>query len=339
MGLKKVIIISWVVFSLLLVGTSCTDSKNASNLPRSVGNTSEVLVVLQNQLQWDDQVGQGIKKYLAQEQYGMPQVEPLFKLSHVTVANFSDLFKKHRNLLIVEIDPALTEPSMEVFNDKWASPQRIFIIKSPTATEFSKLIKDNQQLIIDNFGEAERERIMQVFNPTTRNDATDAVYKMFDLKMGIPSGFYVAKSVDGFMWLRKEVIEYSQGIFIITAPYKAEAQFSLESIVARTNRALQQYVPGSSDDSYMIIDNTFVLPKATQVTNFPFEFTIETRGMWNVANDFMGGPFVSYTFVNQNNNQIVTLMGYIYYPNKPKRDLLRQLEAVLYSATPADSIK
>ena len=51
-----------------------------------------------------------------------------------------------------------------------------------------------------------------------------------------------------------------------------------------------------------------------------------------VEGDYMSGPFVSYTFVEPNSNNIVTLMGYVYLPNKEKRDLLRQLEAILYSA-------
>jgi hypothetical protein len=55
------------------------------------------------------------------------------------------------------------------------------------------------------------------------------------------------------------------------------------------------------------------------------------RGVWSVEHDFMGGPFISYTFVDPRNNQILTLMGYVYHPNKKKRNLLRQLEAIIYS--------
>lgn len=313
---------------------SCTSNRNGSNLPRSIGNTSEVLVVLQNQEQWDGTVGQVIRQYMEQEQYGMPQVEPLFKLSHIAVSNFSDLFKKHRNILIVEIDPSLASPSMEVFNDLWSSPQRIFKIKSPSNAQFGELFAKNEESVVQNFGEAERQRIMEVFNPTIKNDVSEEVLKKFRLNLGVPSGFYVAKSTEGFMWLRKEVPDYSQGIFIVSEPYHAEAQFSTESITARTNRELRKNVPGSVDGSYMIVDTTFMPPKALQVTNYPFKFAIETRGMWNVANDFMGGPFVSYTFTDQGNKRIITLVGYVYYPNHTKRDLLRQMEAILYSVTP-----
>jgi hypothetical protein len=50
-----------------------------------------------------------------------------------------------------------------------------------------------------------------------------------------------------------------------------------------------------------------------------------------VENDFMGGPFVSYTFVDEKRNRVVTLDGYVYAPNAPKRDLMIQLESIMYS--------
>jgi hypothetical protein len=72
---------------------------------------------------------------------------------------------------------------------------------------------------------------------------------------------------------------------------------------------------------------------ATLATDFLVEYAVEIRGIWKVHNDFMGGPFVSYTFVNPNNNKIITLYGYVYKPNTEKRDLLRQVETILYSVS------
>ena len=137
-----------LLFAFLLAFSGCIPNSDKPKLPRSIGNSSEVLVVLQNQEQWDGQIGQVIRKYLEQEQYGLPQVEPVFKLSHITVANFSELFKKYRNLLIVEIDPSNTESKMEVFNDLWAGPQRIFRIKCPNLQAFVEVFENKEQIII-----------------------------------------------------------------------------------------------------------------------------------------------------------------------------------------------
>jgi hypothetical protein len=74
-----------------------------------------------------------------------------------------------------------------------------------------------------------------------------------------------------------------------------------------------------------------MVPRATTITNFPTKYAVKVDGLWRVENDFMGGPFVSYTFLDPKNNQVVTLFGYVYYPNHKKRDKLLQVESILYS--------
>lgn len=311
--------------------SSCDSNKKRSELPRSIGNTSEVLIVLQNEQQWDNLIGQSIKSQLELEYYGLSQVEPIFDLAHITINNFSDMFKKHRNILIINIDKNSTSTKVESYKDNWAGPQRVIKITSPSATSFADDFPKYADGIIKDYNEAERSRILSVFRPGSKNKVLNEVRKAFNLDIIIPQGFYVAKTEPGFMWIRKEVTDYSQGIIIISEPYVDEKQFSLNSIVARTNRDLKQSVPGESEGSYMAIDSEFISPVTKQVENFTSEYTIEMRGVWSVENDFMGGPFVSYTFVDPGKNRINTIVGYVYHPNKKKRNLLRQLEAIIYS--------
>ncbi len=321
------------IIALLVVITisSCDDNIKRSGLPRSIGNTSEVLIVLQNGQQWDNIVGQSIKRNLAQDQYGLTQVEPIFDLAHITINNFSDMFKKHRNILIVNIDKKATETKVEKFTNKWSNPQRIIRITSPSASIFADELEQYTDGIISDYSEAERSRILSVFRPSSKNKVLKAVRDKFKLDITIPQGFYVAKTEPGFMWIRKEVTDFSQGIIIISEPYINEEQFSTNSIVARTNRDLKLYIPGEAKESYMAITEDYVPTIAKQIDDFVSEYTIEVRGVWNVEHDFMGGPFVSYTFVDSNTDQIITIYGYVYHPNKKKRNLLRQLEAIIYS--------
>lgn len=322
----------FVIILLVVISfSSCENDPNRSNLPRSIGNTSEVLVVLQNDQLWDNLVGDAIKNYLGIEQHGLMQKEPIFDLAHITVNNFSDMFKKHRNILIVVIDTKAPSTKVESFKNSWSDPQRVVRITSPSSSIFANEFPKYADAIIQDYSEAERSRILSVFRPSSKNEVLNKVRKGFGLDITIPQGFYVAKSEPDFMWIRKEVTDFSQGIIIISEPYLDEKQFSLNSIVARTNRELKQYIPGDSEGTYMAITDEFIVPVANQVENFSSEYAVEVRGVWNVEHDFMGGPFVSYTFVNDTNNNIVTIYGYVYHPNKKKRNLLRQLEAIIYS--------
>ena len=72
-------------------------------------------------------------------------------------------------------------------------------------------------------------------------------------------------------------------------------------------------------------------PIVNYISTFPTGFAAEMRGMWCLVGDYMAGPFISYTFPDNRTGNLVTLEGYVYYPNHDKRDDLLQLQAILYS--------
>jgi len=319
-----------LLLAFVFVFSSCTTNNKPSKV-RSIGNTSEILVVVENQQQWENAIGKVIKRNLGRDQTGLSQPEPLFDLAHLTKNSFSDLLKKHRNILIVEIDKSTLEPKMEMVENLWAEPQVIIRITAPNKDLFISTFEKNVETFIEKYDQAERDRILTVFGPTSKNKVTAEIAKKFGVKMTIPDGFFLAKSEPDFIWVRKEVSEFSQGIIIFREPYLDTAQFSKASISARTMRMLKQYVPGSVHESYMTLDEEYLVPEPKSVNGFAADYAIELRGLWDVENDFMGGPYVSYTFADNAGEYIITVFGYVYNPNKDKRNLLRQVEAILYS--------
>ncbi|MBR6246610.1 MAG: DUF4837 family protein, partial [Bacteroidales bacterium] len=57
----------------------------------------------------------------------------------------------------------------------------------------------------------------------------------------------------------------------------------------------------------------------------------QTRGFWEVHNDFMGGPFVSHSFYGPDAKEIIVVEAWVYAPRFDKRQYLRQVESVIYS--------
>jgi hypothetical protein len=328
---KRLFPVILLIVSTTLIISSCKQEKEKSAVSRSIGNTSEILVVVQNENQWNGKIGKAIRDYFGEAQYGLPQEEPLFKLSHITVNSLNDMFKKHRNLLIVDINPKAEKANVEFVKNHWAKPQRVFKITAPDAGAFIKTFDAYKKRMMQEYNQAERERILTVFRPDNDVKVVEKLTKNFGLKMIIPKGFYVAKEKPGFMWIRKEAVSYSQGLVIISVPYEDTAQFSRKSILARTADYLMKYVPGPTQGSFMSVDMKNMPPKATVVTDFFTDYAVEIRGLWRVEHDFMGGPFVSYTFSDWRKNRIITIFGYVYQPNKAKRNLLKQMEAIIYS--------
>jgi hypothetical protein len=132
------------------------------------------------------------------------------------------------------------------------------------------------------------------------------------------------------MWIRKETPKISQGIMIYTYDFVDTIAFDVERIKSFRNSMTEEYIPGPSEGSFMKVSEEY-MPVISNRIDFNGKFAVETRGLWKLENDFMGGPFVNYTLVDEKRNKVITLDGYVYAPNAPKRDLMIQMEALIFS--------
>ena len=319
------------IVALVVLVASCGDKSRTAKKDRSVGGTSEIMVVTQNDEQWNGRIGDSLRHFFLDYQYGLPQPESRNELAHINLAGFSDMFKKHKNIIEVEIKPSLEKAVAETAEDLWAAPQRYIKISAPDITSWVELFEKQKEVYQQWFDKVERNRILNVFRPTKDEAIAAAIARKFGFTLIVPQGFFIAKDEPDFMWIRKEQERSSACIVIYQTPYKDTLQFSTSSLVAMRDMMMQQYIPGPLEGSYMATETEFVPPMVTNVKDFPAGYTVEMRGMWRVVNDFMGGPFVSYTFADNRTGNLVTVEGYYYEPNQKKRNQLLQLEAIAYS--------
>ena len=330
--MKKTTLIT-VMLVLLTSLISCdNDGKPKENTKaRSVGGTSEVLLVTQNDEQWNGQMGQAVRDFFEEEQYGLPQPEKNFKVAHLNIDALSDMFQKHRNLIIAKIEPDIKNPLVETQKNWMSEPQFVIRITAASPESWVRTFdtqKDGLKLLFD---ENERERFQEFFRPTRDHKIISQIKKQFGVTMNIPEGYFIGIDKDDFMWIRKETADMSMAFMIYELPYKDTADLNPDNIIRVRDSIVEKYIPGPIDGSYMTTDKEFLKPVFKTLPDFPAGYAVETRGLWNVVGDFMAGPFVSYSIVNPESNKIVTAEGWIYYPNKDKRDLLRQQESILYS--------
>lgn len=320
-----------IVLVFACIMASCTEETRTAKQDRSNGGTAEIMVVVQNDDQWNGRIGDSLRHFFMDYQYGLPQPEARNELKHIKVAGFSDLFKKQKCILEVEINPSLERAVAETAVNLWAAPQRYVKISAPNMTSWVELFDQQKEVYQDWFDQVERERIMNVFRPTKDEAIEKAIAKKFGFILTVPQGFYIAKDEPDFMWLRKELERSSADLVIYQTPYRDTLQFETNSLVAMRNMMEGQYIPGPSEGSYMGTEVEFVPPLVTTASNYPAGYAKEMRGMWKVENDFMGGPFVSYTFADGRTGQLVTVEGFYYEPNQKKRNMMLQLQAIAYS--------
>ncbi len=328
--MKKIGIIV-ITIAIAAVFSSCLNKKAERGLDRSVGGTSEILLVTQNDEQWEGRLGNAVREFFEEEQYGLPQPEKNFKVVHINADALNDMFKKHRNLIIAEIVPDLTNPIIESQNDWQSSPQYAIKIKAKDTDDWIKVFDNQKDALKKIFDKNERARFMDFFRPMINSQIVETLKSTYGFSMTVPEGYYVATNKDHFTWLRREETDKSFGLIIYQLPYKSTNDLSEEKLIKVCDSVTKKYIPGPADGSYMTLDKEFVKPVFTVIPDFPAGYAVEMRGLWKTEGDFMAGPYVSYTIINPEANKITTVEGYIYYPNKSKRDLLRQVETIIWS--------
>lgn len=319
-----------LIFPLfLLYAVSC--KQEVPTLPGSGGKTCEIIVITPGN-QWNGPVGDSLRNHFQRIQPALNQPEPLFDLVNIDPKNFneSSMFQHHRNIFIVEFNPA-EEAKVEIVQDLWAFPQLVVKFNIPDTEAFNRLFPPRKERLLELFYMKEYQRIQNVFKTTEETDITDRLRRQFGIMMVFPDGFGFASAGKDFGWIRKESKDYGQGIIFSIYPYTSLDDFKLENILERRNRMCRN-IPGPADSSYMCteLDAAEFYPQSEPV-RLNGLYAVETRGLWRLEGDFMGGPFVNYVIADTARSRLIMVDAYLYSPRKPKRDLLLQVDAIARS--------
>ena len=330
-SLVNLVTISLLTASLFLV--SCFSEQ--SGKPRSTGKTNVILVVTNTKAQWEGDLGTQLREYFGTELGGLPQPEPMFSFYNIALKDFNKVYKKFHNIFIIDINPEWNEPLVETKTNLWSWPQRIIKITAPDEQSFSSVFEEQKEAYLRLFDKMERERTINSFQMANDISISNRLMRDFELYLAVPGGFSVAKQEQDFIWMRHTVQKLKQdvelGIMIYTSEYSDTVAFSPDQIISRRNEITRKYISGPTKGSTMKVADRFVKPIFKLADDFVVDYAVETRGLWDVTNDFMGGPFISYTFVDEKTNRLITLDGYIYYPNELKRNYIRQLESIFHT--------
>lgn len=292
------------------------------------GKAGELVVVISPEA-WESAPGTKLNELLAQAQVGLPQEEPLFSLIDVPKEAFGEIFKTTRNLVLTDIGPGVAEPGISFKKDVYAYTQAVLSVSAKNEQQFIELLTENAEKIVGFFLKAERDRLKINYANYREKAVIKSTEERFGVTINVPPGFRVEEDKDDFMWIRFETPDISQGIFIYSYPYTNDSTFTADYLIAKRNIALKHNVPGPTEGSYMTTEDE--LPVLFNTLKLNGNYAVELRGLWKVANDFMGGPFVSISVLDLLQNRVVTIDGYVYAPGTSKRNLIRQVEAMIYS--------
>ena len=313
-----------LLLSAIMAMPGCKST--GSLLPSVSGKAGEIIVVMEKP-DWEDTLGSDVRDLLACDCPWLAQKEPLYNLVNVVPSAFVDLFKVHRNIILFQVGPQIDTTGIIYKHDVWASPQCVIQLSAPTSAQASELLKEKGPMIISSFEQAERDRVIRNTRRYEERDIYPAVAQVFGGSPHFPSGYKLRKITDDFAWIADDKQVY-QDVFIYRYPVEADP-FTLDKIVTHRNAILKENVPGMFDGTYMTTSEFFT--PTLEYLKYRGRDLVQVRGMWEVQNDFMGGPFVSHSFYSPDGSEIYVAEAWVYAPQFDKRQYLRQVESVLYS--------
>lgn len=315
---------------MALCAISCNDSKKRKALlPNISGKPGEIIVVI-NKAEWEGAMGTVLRDSLTHDFPFLPQREPMYELVNVALGGFTNMFQIHRNIIVINISSDVTEPGVIYKNDMWAAPQCVIKINAPTEEVAVELFKENCEKVKAVLEQAERSRVIANAKRYEERSLAPVVTEMVGGSPHFPSGYKLKKKTDDFIWITYSTQFTDQSILIYKYPIEeGKNMMSPESLLEATSKMMMENIPGMFENTYMIISP--IITPAVQYKKYGVHEFAEIRGLWEVHNDYMGGPFVSHVFYNPNGMEMVMLQAFVYAPKYDKKNYLKQIESVLYS--------
>ncbi len=308
---------------------SCKESGKRTGLPPVSGSTNELMVIM-NKVLWQGAVGDTLRSYFMQSQPGLPQAEPMFDIVNLPLSNFDKNVKSHRNVLVVQINERADSASLVFSESPWAKSQKYFKIVAPSVTAFYRIFNANKERIMGVFLTAERDRLVEVYKKASNTEIFNRFKNKYQLLLYCPGGYRINKDTGDFVWISSETQVDSKGVVFFQESYRNESQFDRKNMIAEVDKKLKKNIPGPRDSTWMKIDTNAIV----SFTGYRYSgdyYAILIKGLWTVENDFMGGPFVLNVVLDQKRNRIIYMMAYVYAPEGKKRNILRQVESILFT--------
>ena len=295
-------------------------------LPPSTGNLSELVIVVSDDL-WKGQIGAILKSAFQENIQAIPQQEALFDLYAIEPKDFSSIFQTHKNILWLSTGD---KGSVERKGQKWAKNQLYVRVMHETEEQLAQSLQNHVYKIRDWFLDKDQQRRLEKLKPYAEKEIQKQLNDIYGINMSIPKDYQIAAVEENFIWLRRDnpKVNIISNIWIHSENYHSAEQFNKERLIQLRDSLGKVHVEGSLPQSFMATEMIYE-PDYMLIKENPY--TIETKGLWTMVNDFLGGSYVAYAILDKEKQKIIYAEGFLYCPSERKRSHILELEAVLSS--------
>lgn len=309
---------------------ACDEKKGPVRLPESKGQPAELVVVVPAAM-LHGECRDTLDTVVDCDAPGLGSSERIFRTLTIGEKGFESVYKQMHSHLLLKIEPGQKEPAMGVARDVYASPQLQIMIKAPSEKEMCHYLSEKREFIQRLILDFQLDRQALILKQRFSKKTSDALRKLgYDVRVSPEIGS--TKAGKSFLWAStNRGGERDMNFVFYTYPWDGGAVEDTALFVRKRDSVLRANIPGSRPDQWMTTSRgqSGAPVLWSSLRNIGGKEQFEVKGLWELENGFMGGPFVSLVSVDSVAREVVVAEGFVFSPNSSKRDLLRSLEAGL----------
>lgn len=309
----------FIILPFLLASCLKTDKQSKA----VSGKTNTISVIIDDQL-WYGEVGDSIRNKFASPVWGLTQEEPLFTINQYPARLLEGFVTDSRSIIVVKKAPT---DKFEIIRSK-DLPHNTFRIYGKSVDDLICSIELNSAQIIKMIRDAEIQKIQEDNSKSLLNPAV--IKNKFHISLQIPSGYEYMLHKKNFIWLKNDIISGNTSLLIYQIPlHNFEKKSDIVGNIIKMRDSVGSYIKGREPNTRMITGEAYAPYFSNTILDGKKAF--ETKGTWELKNDFMAGPFVNYAIIDKRYNRILVIEGFCYSPSNQERDLMLDLEAIIKS--------
>ncbi|OUW76162.1 MAG: hypothetical protein CBD72_04710 [Flavobacteriaceae bacterium TMED212] len=311
-----------VFFIFISLSISCKKQKNNQRyLPDSSANINHLTVVMPEK-SWKGLLGNKTRALLETPYEGLPFDEPQFTLKYIPPKVFTGFAKNSRNIIWFVKD---TIARFQITENLIAQPQLVARVTGEDDEVQAYFLEENISLFKATLTEKERvEKRRRIKKSPTKDDN---LQKRFNIGLVYPTAYKTVKDTTNFVWIQKEIPKGHMNLVAYTLPLKVMFGNVKKRILEIRDSIGKTFIPGRLKGSYMITEKAY-RPYFYR-TQKQGKRTYITKGTWEVANDFMAGPFINYMIRDTLRKRWMVIEGFTFAPASNKRDQMFELNTII----------
>jgi len=319
--------------------------------PHSIGAVDEVIVVMDS-TQWNSETAMAIRETFGGLIETLPTPENRYNLTFRDFRNNQQLeqLKEFKNvifaapldeetnvsrfinaLLSEDVENRVRQGDSFAFplTDRWVRDQWALVLTSTSDEELAENILNSEESLVGHLLEREFERRKdEVFRRGEQVAISDSLWDKHGWMVRMQHDYIQVIDSSNAVMFRRYLPDNNRWIW---AWWKDDVEnidfLDTQWINATRDSLMEHLVQGERDGSYVTTD--YRRPMETrELDRDDHLIAYESLGIWRMTNDFMGGPYVHFTYYDPKTERLFMVEYAQFAPRVTKRRFVRQFQTM-----------